>query len=383
VDRGALGSGRGLSVTCSSRGSIRCRESESSGTVHAPVGRGKNPRRSGARPARRIAVVTPRKAVVSLLLLVFAASACGTTFRPPAAVVRGADITDGQLRESIPLFRFLASLRQAPCGNPSRTESAESACSRFVLTQLVTERLVRAYATAHGVTVSSTDVLDAIIPLEQQMGGHAALVKQLRAQGLSFADLRELAERLLLVQKVAQTVASNEISPRELHAQYRRDAIQFTIVHAAHILVHNHRAAVKIAAEATPQNFAELARRYSKDPGSAPRGGDLGETLASQLDPTFVRAALSLRPGQISGPVHTQFGWHVIMLISVRRVPFSQARGRIVGQLAGQAFTSWLRRQYASGSIDVNPRYGRFDPKQDQILPITCTAATPSSSCSA
>ena len=343
----------------------------------------KTPPESEGAPARRIAVVTPRRLVVSLLLVVLFASACGDTFRPPAAVVHGADITDAQLRESIPLFRFLASLRQAPCGSASGNESAESACTRFVLTQLVTERLVDAYATAHRVAVSSTDVLNAIIPLEQQMGGHAALVQRLRTQGLTFADLRELAERLLLVQKVAQTVASSRLSPRVLHAQYRQDRIQFTVVDAAHILVHNRRAAEKIAALATPQNFAALARRYSKDPGSAPRGGDLGATPASQLDPTFVQAALSLQPGQISGPVHTQFGWHVIMLISVRRIPFAQARSRLVGQLAGPPFTSWLRRQYGSGAVDVNPRYGRFDAKSDQILPITCTSATPAPSCSA
>src|SRR5205807_5073589 len=130
-----------------------------------------------------------------------------------------------------------------------------------------------------------------------------------------------------------------------------------------HTLVHNQRAAVKIAARATPQTFAALARRYSKDPGSASRGGDLGTTPATQLDPTFVQAALSLRPGQISGPVHTQFGWHVIMLLSARRIPFAQARRRLVGELAGPPFTSWLRRQYASGAVDVNPRYGRFDAK--------------------
>ena len=345
--------------------------------------RAKTPPESIGGPARRIAVVTPRRLVGSVLLVVLVAAACGNTFRPPAAVVKGADITDAQLRESIPLFRFLASLRQAPCGSAAHNESAAAACSRFVLTQLVTERLVDAYADAHRVRVPSTVVLNAIIPLEQQMGGHAALVQRLRTQGLTFADLRELAGRLLLVQKVAQTVASTRLSPRELHAQYRRDRIQFTVVDAAHILVHNRRAAVKIAAQATPQNFAALARRYSKDPGSASRGGDLGPTPASRLDPTFVQAALSLQPGQISGPVHTQFGWHVIMLISVRRIPFARARRQLVGQLAGPAFTSWLRRQYASGAVDVNPRYGRFDAKSDQILPITCTSSTPSASCSA
>ena len=174
--------------------------------------------------------------------------------------------------------------------------------------------------------------------------------------------------------KVAQALASNQVTPRQLHQQYRQSRIQFTLVHAAHILVHNQRAAAKIAAQATPQNFAALARRYSKDPGSVSKGGDLGATPATQLDPTFVQAALSLRPGQISQPVHTRFGWHVIMLLSVQVQPFSQVRRQLVGQLAGPAFTSWLRRHLTRGAVDVNPRFGRFDPKTDQVQ-FVCTTS--------
>src|SRR5205807_342804 len=144
--------------------------------------------------------------------------------------------------------------------------------------------------------------------------------------------------------------------------------IQFTLVHAAHILVHNQRAAVKIAARATPQTFAALARRYSKDPGSASRGGDLGTTPATQLDPTFVQAALSLRPGQIGGPVHTQFGWHVIWLQSETILPFDRVKQQLLSQFVAQGFTRWLARQ--AGSIDVNPRYGRFDPSTGRVAEV-------------
>src|SRR5207245_10976756 len=129
------------------------------------------------------------------VVVVLAVTACGNTFRPPAAVVQGSNITDAQLRRSIPLFRFLASLRRAPCGAAQRGESAASACSRFTLTQLITETLARTYASAHHVSVTHTDVLNAITPLEQQLGGHAALVQRLAQQHLTFPDLLSLAER--------------------------------------------------------------------------------------------------------------------------------------------------------------------------------------------
>jgi foldase protein PrsA len=318
-----------------------------------------------------------------LLAVAVAAAGCGATTRPPAAIVLGSDITDGELHQSIPLFQFLASLRQAPCGSAQKGESAQAACSRFALTQLITEHVADSYASQHAVTVSGRDVLNAIIPLEQQLGGHAALVKRLAQQHLAFSDLRGLAHRLLLIQKVAQDIATRTVSDQQLRQAYAQNRTQFTVIHAAHILLHNQRAAVKIGAQATPANFADLAKRYSKDPGSASKGGDLGETPAARLDATFVQAALSLQPGQISAPVHTQFGWHLIRLISVRLIPFAQARQQLVGQLAGTAFTTWLKRRFETGTVDVNPRYGRFDAATGQVLPVSCTAATPSPSCSA
>jgi parvulin-like peptidyl-prolyl isomerase len=331
--------------------------------------------------------VTPLPARFRLLALLvlatLAVSACGRAFAPPAAVVHGSTISDADLREAIPLFRFFTALRQQPCGTAAyKGESTSAACSRFALSQLITEELVGAYATQHDVSVARTEVLNAIIPLEQQLGGRAALQQQLAHQHLEFSDLRLLTTRLLLIQKVAQDVAKGQVSDRELRQRYQQESLQFTILDAAHILVHNEAAAVKIRAQATPQNFADLARRYSKDPGSGPKGGDLGPTPASQLDQTFVQAALALKPGEISQPVHTQFGWHLIRLISTKVEPFEQARSQLVAEFAGQAFTDWLAKESRS-DVDVNPRYGRFDPKKEEVLPVRCTAETPSPSCKA
>jgi parvulin-like peptidyl-prolyl isomerase len=99
--------------------------------------------------------------------------------------------------------------------------------------------------------------------------------------------------------------------------------------------------------------------------------------LASQLDPDFVNAALALQPGQISGPVHTQFGWHVIYLKGVHLVPFRLAKTQLIDQEAGDAFGAWLRSRYRDGSIEINPRYGRLDSSTGRILPVRSTATTP------
>src|SRR5207244_6439940 len=74
---------------------------------------------------------------------------------------------------------------------------------------------------------------------------------------------------------------------------------------------------------ATEKTFQDLAKKVSIDTGSASSGGDLGIQTASTFDPTFAQAALALKLGEISKPVHTQFGWHVIRLVSKDVKPFN------------------------------------------------------------
>lgn len=65
-------------------------------------------------------------------------------------------------------------------------------------------------------------------------------------------------------------------------------------------------------------SFAEAARRYSEDPGSAITGGSLGYATPEKYDPAFARAMVALKPGQISEPIKSSFGWHLIYLQDMR-----------------------------------------------------------------
>jgi peptidyl-prolyl cis-trans isomerase C len=101
-------------------------------------------------------------------------------------------------------------------------------------------------------------------------------------------------------------------------------------VHARHILVPDEATAKKIIAELNKGgDFAALSKQYSKDPGAASQGGDLGFFKKTEMVPEFADAAFALQPGQITQtPVHTQFGWHVIQVLGRRTDPpptFEQA----------------------------------------------------------
>jgi peptidyl-prolyl cis-trans isomerase C len=111
-------------------------------------------------------------------------------------------------------------------------------------------------------------------------------------------------------------------------------------VHARHILVATEDEAKAIETQLKGgADFAALAKEKSKDPGAA-NGGDLGYFTKSQMVPEFAEAAFKLDKGQISDPVHTQFGWHIIKVEDKRIKPtpsFDQVKPQLENFVAHRA----------------------------------------------
>jgi peptidyl-prolyl cis-trans isomerase D len=132
---------------------------------------------------------------------------------------------------------------------------------------------------------------------------------------------------LLDQEKIRQSI---QVSDDELKIHYQQDIQQYQVpnrVHAEHILfmtVGKPDAEVdeikKKAEDVLKQvkkgaKFDELARKYSEDPGSKDKGGDLGWLVQGQTVPEFEKAAFSLPPGQVSDLVKTQYGFHIIKVL--------------------------------------------------------------------
>jgi peptidyl-prolyl cis-trans isomerase C len=130
-------------------------------------------------------------------------------------------------------------------------------------------------------------------------------------------------------------------------AEYRAQPERFTTpeqVRVRHILIdaRSCEAEKRIAqlleqARAPGADFAALAQEFSQDPGSAKRGGDLGLFERGRMAPEFDKAAFSLtQPGEISGVVRTQFGFHIIRLEERRpasREPFEKVRDPLIREI--------------------------------------------------
>jgi peptidyl-prolyl cis-trans isomerase C len=122
--------------------------------------------------------------------------------------------------------------------------------------------------------------------------------------------------------------------------------------HLHHILVDNEQQAKDLIAKIKAgASFEQLAKQYSKDPGSGKNGGDLDWSDPKAYVPEFADAATHLQKGQMTDtPVHTQFGWHIIRVDDTRDItppPLEQVRPQIVQQIQQeklQAFEEGLRK---------------------------------------
>jgi peptidyl-prolyl cis-trans isomerase C len=137
-------------------------------------------------------------------------------------------------------------------------------------------------------------------------------------------------------------------------------------VHARHILVETEDEAKAIEAELKKgADFAELAKKKSKDPGAAD-GGDLGFFTKDQMVPEFSAVAFALEPGKISDPVKSQFGWHVIKVEEKRnrKAPdFEQVKAQIETYVTRKAQAEYVAKLREGAKVE------RMDQAADAAKP--------------
>ena len=132
--------------------------------------------------------------------------------------------------------------------------------------------------------------------------------------------LRERALMEALMGNLARTAVSDE-AVKKVYDDAAKGQKPIEEVHARHILVPTEEEAkAALARVKGGEDFVKVAMDVSKDPGSP--GGDLGFFTRDKMVPEFAEAAFAMQPGQISDPVKSQFGWHVIRVEEKRNKPF-------------------------------------------------------------
>lgn len=152
-------------------------------------------------------------------------------------------------------------------------------------------------------------------------------------RGLAFQRTSYLAElyvRDRLNEQITEETLEAAYADRYLNAE------EPTRIRASHILVETEEEAAEIAelAKAEDADFAALAKERSTGP-SGPQGGDLGWFGRGQMVPAFETAAFALEAGEVSGPVQSNFGWHVIKVVSTSP-PLEDVQQDLIGELTDE-----------------------------------------------
>jgi peptidyl-prolyl cis-trans isomerase C len=169
----------------------------------------------------------------------------------------------------------------------------------------------------------------------------------------------ENERRTVLAGLAAEAAVADAVDDAKVQAAYDAQVAAFQPApefSAAHILVDSEEKAAALKAEIDGgKDFAEVAKANSSD-GSAANGGDLGWFGMGQMVPEFETAVVALEPGQVSAPVKSQFGWHLIKLNEKRETtppPLDAARPEIENQLRQQALEARLAELRAAAKIET------------------------------
>jgi peptidyl-prolyl cis-trans isomerase C len=193
---------------------------------------------------------------------------------------------------------------------------------------------------------------------------------------LAFARNRLLMDNLLAAEGKA---ATTDDAMKKVYDEAAKQIEGEQEVHARHILVETEDEAKAIEAELKKgADFAELAKKKSKDPGASD-GGDLGFFTKDQMVPEFSAAAFSLEPGKISDPVKSQFGWHVIKVEEKRnrKAPdFDQVKSQIETYVTRRAQAEYVAKLRETAKVERMDQAAKTPDKAD-AKPVDSKMAPP------
>jgi parvulin-like peptidyl-prolyl isomerase len=216
-------------------------------------------------------------------------------------------------------------------GEISSIEQTQSTLAQGSLQLLIDDQVMIQRAHVVGVSVTPKELNNQLIIAEKNAGGKLHFAAFLKSSNLSLAEYKMLITGDLLRTKLSKKLAAT-VNPYELK------------VRASHILIPTKQKALaeRLYNEVLHgANFAALAKKYSTDPGSKSKGGDLGYFGQGTMVAPFDKAAFSMKVGQIR-LVQSTYGWHIIKVTGRAKMHMTATELQTAQQ---NAFENWLAKQ--------------------------------------
>ena len=197
---------------------------------------------------------------------------------------------------------------------------------------MIEQELVRQAARAKGIEVTAEEIDADIAEISQPFDKSEDFKRRLQSEGFTPESYREHVGRMIAAKKYLDDIRMGvaEVSDEELETYYSNNAVRLTFpeqVRVRHILLTwkplgttDDKAAIRqqmapiLQRARADEDFAKLAREFSDDYATKQNGGDTGLFQRGQMAPAFEETAFALQPGEISDPVETPFGVHILRL---------------------------------------------------------------------
>lgn len=175
-----------------------------------------------------------------------------------------------------------------------------------------------------------------------------------------FQSKLNVVKNQLVQQELMERYVKSHVDEKMINAEY--DKLVASLkgkeeVKVSHILVATEKDAINVQNRLKKgEKFAKLAKDFSKDEGSKANGGEIGYITSGQLVPEFEDKALSMKVNEISSPVKTQFGWHIITVLDKRpaQIPSKEeATASITNQLSRDAILKYVADLESKADIKI------------------------------
>ncbi|MFZ4126012.1 MAG: peptidylprolyl isomerase [Rickettsiales bacterium] len=226
-----------------------------------------------------------------------------------------------------------------PTGSAPAFDTVNESVRQNVLRGIITEKLVMQEA------------------LKQNIDKNDAVLKEIKA-----------AKNKIILRHFLDSKTEGMVSEDAVKADYERlvrSLADQKEIRARHILVASEKEAKELAEKIEDgESFEKMAKEFSKDPGTAKQGGDLGYFTQDKMIKEFAEAAFDLDVGEVSDPVKSPFGWHLIKLEDKRPVTiptYNEAKDAIKMRLQEAKLNSYMQQLLKASDITY------FDAKGKQI----------------
>ncbi len=251
-----------------------------------------------------------------------------------------------------------------------------------VLHSMVQQDLVFQYAKDHNIQVAESDIDAKIADIKNRLSDQQ-LEQALKQQGMTQQDLRDLMrEQIIVKDAVDQNLHVSDAQLQDYLNKNHALLDQPKQVRARHILVSTLAQAQMIEGKIkSGGDFAALAKQYSSDPGTKDKGGELGFFTQGAMVKEFSDAAFSMKPGQISQPVHSPYGYHIIQVEEIKPAQvatLANSRQKIKDNMLSSqeqmAIPDFMDKLMADAKVTVN------DPTFADAFPSPTPAPAPAAS---